>query len=262
MEFKVCSKCGEEFPATTEFFNKGNGKFNLRSQCKDCQRKWRYKYRQTDRAKELEKAAGKRYKKSEKGKAAHKRYDQSTKGRATQKRWHDSEKGKAANIRYKQSEKGKESKRILNRKFQQTKKGKEIAARAHKKYFQTERGKRIIREVNRKHYENNKLSSCVSRRMRKSLGDNKSGRHWEDLVGYTLEQLKAHIESLFQLGMSWDNYGLYGWHIDHKVPVSAFNITSYTCEDFQKCWTLENLQPLWAGDNIRKSNKMEEKECF
>ena len=42
------------------------------------------------------------------------------------------------------------------------------------------------------------------------------------------------------------------WHIDHITPQSAFNITSAECEDFQKCWALENLQPLCALKNIRK----------
>lgn len=100
----------------------------------------------------------------------------------------------------------------------------------------------------------------MSRRMRTSLNSDKAGHSWEDLVDYTLEELKAHIENLFQPGMSWDNYGKYGWHIDHKTPVSSFNIGSYDCEDFKKCWSLENLQPLWAKDNLRKGNKLLENQ--
>ena len=101
-----------------------------------------------------------------------------------------------------------------------------------------------------------KISQSFSRRIRKSIGKNKSGCHWENLVGYTTDQLKAHLEKLFKPGMTWDNYGLHGWHIDHIRPVSSFNITTYDCEDFRKCWALENLQPLWAKDNRIKSNKI------
>ena len=68
-------------------------------------------------------------------------------------------------------------------------------------------------------------------------------------------ELPATVE-FFQPGMSWDNYGKYGWHVDHRIPVSSFNIISYDCDDFRKCWALENLQPLWAIDNIRKGNKI------
>lgn len=72
------------------------------------------------------------------------------------------------------------------------------------------------------------------------------------MLEFKVTDLKQHLESLFQPGMSWDNYG--DWHIDHIKPVSLFDITSYDCEDFKKCWCLENLQPLWAEDNRKKSN--------
>jgi len=73
---------------------------------------------------------------------------------------------------------------------------------------------------------------------------------------YTWEELKQHIESQFTNGMSWENYGRNGWHIDHIRPVNSFEDT---IEDFQKCWALNNLQPLWEVDNIRKSDKWDGK---
>jgi len=99
----------------------------------------------------------------------------------------------------------------------------------------------------------------LNRRMRSAvytaLKGKKNYRKWQGLVGYTTEDLKAHIEKRFLPGMSWANYGK--WHIDHVVPISAFNFTSPTHEDFKKCWALENLQPLWAADNIAKNNRLE-----
>ena len=56
--------------------------------------------------------------------------------------------------------------------------------------------------------------------------------------------------------MSWDNYGRNGWEIDHIKPISSFNFNSYKDKEFKECWSLENLQPLWAEENIRKSNKI------
>jgi hypothetical protein len=79
---------------------------------------------------------------------------------------------------------------------------------------------------------------------------------WSHLVGYDVETLKNHLESKFQPGMTWENYGKNGWHIDHIIPKSSFHYTSYEDEEFKKCWSLSNLQPLWAADNMAKGNKM------
>lgn len=83
----------------------------------------------------------------------------------------------------------------------------------------------------------------------------KAGRHWEDLVGFTIDQLKSHLERQFRPGMTWENYGQ--WHIDHRIPVSAFNYETPDDIDFKQCWALRNLQPLWAIDNLRKLNKLD-----
>lgn len=82
---------------------------------------------------------------------------------------------------------------------------------------------------------------------------NKAGRNWETLVGYTTENLKTHLEAQFTDGMSWENYGK--WHIDHIKPVCSFKYESFDSIEFQECWSLINLRPLWALDNIRKGAK-------
>ena len=63
-----------------------------------------------------------------------------------------------------------------------------------------------------------------------------------------------HLEKQFVDGMSWDNYGK--WHIDHLVPRIMFQFTDNTDLDFQRCWALSNLQPLWKTDNLHKSAKI------
>ena len=67
-------------------------------------------------------------------------------------------------------------------------------------------------------------------------------------LGYSDLDLKLHIESLFIDDMSWDNYGK--WHIDHKTPVSKFTKD----DSFSVVNSLDNLQPLWAEDNLKKYN--------
>ena len=90
--------------------------------------------------------------------------------------------------------------------------------------------------------------------MRKSLNGIKESKSWESLVNYSLEELKCHLENQFSEGMSWENYGK--WHIDHILPVSSFNIQDLNDDNFRKCWSLDNLQPMWAEENIKKSNKI------
>jgi len=77
--------------------------------------------------------------------------------------------------------------------------------------------------------------------------------HYFDILKYTPEELINHLEKQFKDGMTWDNYG--DWHVDHITPISVHNIVEIGDEEFMKCWSLENLQPLWGDENIRKSNK-------
>lgn len=113
------------------------------------------------------------------------------------------------------------------------------------------------KNYNKKRYQKVQcnLSMRISRSIHHSIGKNKAGKHWETLVGYTLDQLKMHIEKQFVDGMSWDNRS--EWHIDHKIPVSAFNFETPEDIDFKKCWELKNLRPMWAKDNIIKGKKLD-----
>ena len=114
--------------------------------------------------------------------------------------------------------------------------------------------------VNRRHNDPLfRLSTAFSANLRMSLKSaenrlSKNGKHWEDIVGYTVQDLVAHLESKFQNGMTWDNYGQ--WHIDHIKPIASFNILEVGDDEFKMCWSLDNLQPLWASDNIRKSDNV------
>jgi hypothetical protein len=85
----------------------------------------------------------------------------------------------------------------------------------------------------------------------------KNGRHWEDLVGYKMDDLIAHLQSKFLSGMSLANYGKGGWHVDHIIPVAAFTFSSTDDPEFRKCFALSNLQPLWEKDNLSKNDKVE-----
>ena len=104
----------------------------------------------------------------------------------------------------------------------------------------------------RKRYSSNpmvRLAKCMRVRLNEVLGQKKSSKT-VDLVGCDFEFLKKHLESQFQPGMSWDNYGK--WEVDHIIPLaSAINE-----EDLKKLCRYENLQPLWALENRTKQKKI------
>jgi len=84
-------------------------------------------------------------------------------------------------------------------------------------------------------------------------GKGKSARTME-LIGCNLSQLKEHLASKFKKGMTFENHNYKGWHIDHKIPCAAFDLR---CPVQQlACFNYNNLQPLWASDNMSKGAKI------
>ena len=121
-----------------------------------------------------------------------------------------------------------------------------------------ERARKIRQKSNAKRYNTlkGKLTDNIRNSVRNSLKGSKKGRHWENLLGFTVEQFKEHFEKQFNDGMNWNKFMKGEIHIDHIVPVSAFNFKKPEDIDFKKAWTLKNLQPLWAPENLKKGNKL------
>lgn len=81
----------------------------------------------------------------------------------------------------------------------------------------------------------------------------KRGRRTRDILPFSIDELMAHLERQFLPKMSWDNYGK--WHIDHIIPLSSFEYSTPDDPDFSAAWSLNNLRPLWASDNLAKSSR-------
>ncbi|MBA7554373.1 hypothetical protein ES705_46988 [subsurface metagenome] len=98
---------------------------------------------------------------------------------------------------------------------------------------------------------------CQSLKINNYGQSNKKGRHWEPLVGYTLNDLLDRLRKTMPAGYTWKDYLTGDLHIDHIIPISAFNFTRPEHTDFKRCWELENLQLLPAKENLIKHNNLD-----
>lgn len=105
-----------------------------------------------------------------------------------------------------------------------------------------------------------KMRMYIGTRVRSAIFKSNGTKYnsvWKHLP-YTPDQLRIHLETQFESWMNWDNYGNGKdcWNIDHIVPQSLLEYDTIEHPNFLKCWSLNNLRPLSAIDNIKKSNKL------
>jgi hypothetical protein len=290
MKTKRCSKCGKIKPVS-EFSKDKSRKDGLQSQCKSCAKQYNQDHKEERKQydkqynqdhKEERKQYNqdhreekKQYKQDHKEeiKQYHRQYNQDHREEKKQYYQDHKEEIKQYDKQYKQDH--KEKRKQYDKQYKQD--HKEEIKQYHRQYYQDhkEERKQYDKQYNQDHreekkqydrqYENKKyktdttfrLRRIISKAIRKSIKRNKNGYHWGDLVGYTLDDLKQHLEKQFKDGMSWDNYG--NWHIDHVIPQSWFKFKSYDDPEFKLCWCLGNLQPLWAKENISKNGNLVDK---
>jgi hypothetical protein len=124
-----------------------------------------------------------------------------------------------------------------------------------KKYHELNRDKEKKYKKQKYHSDSfYRMKECVRARMRRFFDINNINKNNKtfDIVGCTPEELKIHLEKKFTKDMSWENYGYYGWHIDHIIPLS-FGKTEK--EIYQLCH-YTNLQPMWWTENFNKSDNI------
>lgn len=95
-----------------------------------------------------------------------------------------------------------------------------------------------------------RISINLRRRMNTVLLNYTKDSSTIKLVGCTWDELRAHIENQFTDGMSWENYGRFGWHLDHIRCCAEFDFSDP--EQQKECFHYTNLQPLWWQDNLLK----------
>lgn len=112
-----------------------------------------------------------------------------------------------------------------------------------------------VEEFTRERKILNKIANNIRRRTLLALKRHKAYKCTSTfkLLQCSREELVKYLESKFQEGMSWENHGLYGWHIDHIIPCASFDLSDP--EQQKVCFHYTNLQPLWAKDNLTKNRK-------
>lgn len=91
---------------------------------------------------------------------------------------------------------------------------------------------------------------AVMKVARAAIRSGGTSKRFEDAVGYSIAALKRHLERQFVKGMDWEHFASGEIHIDHIIPLSAFDLTD--AGEFVAAWALSNIQPLWAKDNLTK----------
>ena len=222
METKICSKCGLE-KNLSEFYKRKETKDGYRSDCKKCFNKNGLIFRQKNQKKIKERKQ---------------EYFQKNKKFLLEKK---------QNWRKNNPE---EYKKQTKNYWDKTK---DIQSQKKKVWIENNREKYNSYWTNRKKNDPEfKLLTNMRARLcgyLKKLNISKKNKTF-DIVGCTPELLKEHLEKQFIDGMNWDNQGK--WHIDHIIPLSS----AKTEDELYKLCHYMNLQPLWAEDNLKKSNKI------
>jgi len=99
-----------------------------------------------------------------------------------------------------------------------------------------------------------RMKGLLKGRIRAALKGNRKSAHTLELIGCSIEELRLHLERQFVVGMTWENYGYDGWHIDHIRPCASFDLSKP--EQQRVCFHFTNLQPLWAADNKSKRDRI------
>ena len=101
------------------------------------------------------------------------------------------------------------------------------------------------------------LDNKISSKIRRSLKGKKNYKKWETLVGYTKVDLIKRLKYTLPQGYTWQDFLDGKLHIDHIIPISAFNYNTSDNPDFKRCWALTNLRLLTEKENRIKGNKLE-----
>jgi hypothetical protein len=235
MESRICTKCGKE-KEISEFSKKyktKKGEQKYQTKCKECVNEDMISYRENHVQDRVE-------------------YD---------KKYYDKNKNKILNYKKKYHIENKDVILIKKKKYRDKPESKLIQKeyrlnnKEYLSYLQKDyrlNNREYLNELQSKYRKENPhviAWRSILHRVIKQFNTIKEG-HTIDILGYSANDLKTHIESLFKEGMTWENHG--EWEIDHISPVSLYSSDT----PINIVNALTNLQPLWKDENREKFNKI------
>ena len=268
MDTTICTKCGEEKPATTEYFHRHQHS-TLHTRCKICRNKHAQKYRKENHEKLL--AGKKKW-----------RENNPEKSRASSKKWYEENREKslarvikwrAANPERWHASQKKYRKENHEKLLAGQKKWREAHPDRVKAWYEDNREKVSARmkkwRAENPHYTRDRKRNDPTYRLHcnlqnglwRCLSGKQKKSHTLEYVGMDKPELWEYLESKFTDGMTRENYG--EWHVDHIRPLCSFDFDQFKegSEEYEnmihEAWRHTNLQPLWAKDNMSKSGKWE-----
>jgi hypothetical protein len=228
---KACSVCGESKPATAEFFHPNEGgKYGLRCQCRPCR-----KAVVREQIKSPEIAA--------KRKAAAAAYVASGRNAERNRAWRSRNLDNARASTAAWKERNPEKRREGDQRWRDENRDK---VRAKQRRADAKIQQSPI------HVLNKRIKGRIRELLRGDFAPGTIGKHLE----FTKAELVAHIGRQFTRGMTWERLLAGEIHVDHIVPIAAFNIKAIGDAEFRACWALGNLRPLWAVENWAKQAKV------
>ncbi len=220
----TCTICGKEKDITEYYYVSTRNHYE--SRCKQCKSEYNKTYREKNKDKLNEYIAKWRKDNPEKQKKADRKY-------------------------------GKENiKEILEKKKEYYLKNREVILVKRKEYRKNNKDKILKSKI--KYYHSKpeiKLLQRLRTRLLEKLRGIRKAESADILLSCSIEYLKKHLESQFRDNMSWENYGVKGWHIDHILPCASFDLLDP--EQQKACFNYMNLQPLWWYENLEKRDKLD-----
>jgi hypothetical protein len=240
--YLTCTKCGQTKEATT-CFCKDSSRLRFggySSQCKDCRKEYYKRPEVVRREKE--------YVKKYLSTSEHKERARKT-VLEWQKKPENKERIKCSRRRFDQKPEVKAKRKEYNKEYFHKPENKEWKKVYDKIYVHRPEVKK-----RKKADPLFKLALVLRGRIYAAIKNRRGTKAYKsmELLGCTPEVARTHIEKQFKEGMSWENHGINGWHIDHIIPLASFNLLDP--EQQKKAFHYTNLQPLWAKENIAKSD--------
>ena len=244
---KLCAKCGTEYPMTSEFWYiftpKGEGK-KPKYQCKRCKNNTNNAYNEKHKVSLLLKQREEYHNNPDKyGKKREANKDRQD---AYMKKWREDHPNEIKENNKKWNDNNKEHNK------QRCKDWYEKNVDHVKQYRKTHKDKKAGERFYIRYQEDLlfRIKVQLRNRLRSAIiGNYKSGSAVGDL-GCSIDAFKSYIESMFGQGMTWDNWGTYGWHIDHIIPLASFELSDR--DQLLKACHYTNLRPLWCEENLKK----------